>query len=87
MSAIETLSYTVGVFSDLLSPDLAECWTEQLGRQVELPEKLEIMSVTQNEMDQMRKNYSDSVKTKKIIYGRTSHEVQFYKCKYTCMLK
>ena len=64
MSAIETLSYTVGVFSDLLSPDLAECWTEQLGRQVELPEKLEIMSVTQNEMDQMRKNYSDSVKTK-----------------------
>ena len=47
MSSIEALSYTISVFSDLLDPELAMCWSEHLGRQVELQEKLDIMSVTQ----------------------------------------
>ena len=76
MSPIETLTYTLGVFSDLLTPDLAECWTQQLGRRVELPEKLNIMALTQNELDQMRKDYCESVKVRNLYLAELPSPVQ-----------
>ena len=59
MSPVELLSYTLGIFSDLIPKDLADCWTQQLGRPVELPEKATVTALTQNELDMMRRNYSE----------------------------
>ena len=42
MQPMELLSYTLGVFNDLLPRDLADCWTQQLGRRVELAEKANV---------------------------------------------
>ena len=59
MSQVDLLSYTIGVFSDLIPKDLAKCWIKQLGRLVSLPEKEDITALTQSEMDLMRKRYSE----------------------------
>ena len=59
MSQVDLLSYTLGIFNDLIPKELAKCWSKQLGRLVELPEKEDVTALTQSEMDVMRKRYSE----------------------------
>ena len=78
ITEVEVMSYLLGVYVDIIPRDLADLWSQIIGRSVQAPERFGITSLTQQEMLHLKKKFmseqSDKSDIKKKITSQGKQE-------------